>query len=471
MIIRDPTRLFLVVASSVVDNCAHADVASTMTGEELREHLRKTLDVKKIHALAAKYGVQERERKLLVFELVVALILSGGTHEGGRQYDVLRTYVENGAPRVRRGTFYAWFTEPLLGLVTELLDQAIALGQQQRKLLPGILGGVTDWRVFDSTTIRLDDALLDTFPGAGEYAALKIHKEWSVGTGNLVGYKISPAREHDSPHLIVDERRRGTGLLVDLGYASIERLEECERYDVKFVMRLKENWKPTVDRLVRGAAFPDAVEGGDFDALLDQDIIVLVGHAIDADVTVGRGVLKVACRLVGIPTPKGYCFFLTNLSRKTHGPHQVGDLYRVRWEIEVDNKVDKAGARLDEISARKPVSARILVLSTLLNTTIARTIVQSEKLAVVDAKKTPSTPASRPPLHPILLMRALASAHGTVTRLLLSDTSELPSWRKLMSRLRDFGSDPNWRRRPSVLDTIQGLTAPPIARRRSRAAA
>jgi hypothetical protein len=137
----------------------------------------------------AKYGIQERERKLDVFEFVVALILGGGTHEGGRQYDVLRTYVDNGAPRVVRGTFYAWFTEPRLKLLTDLLDRAIAIGQRQPKLLPGILGGVRDWRVFDSTTVRLDDALVDTFPGSGDYAALKIHKEWSVGTGNLIGYE------------------------------------------------------------------------------------------------------------------------------------------------------------------------------------------------------------------------------------------------------------------------------------------
>jgi putative transposase len=442
-----------------------------MTGDELREHLRETLDAKAIGELVETYGIQERERKLNVFELVVALILAAGTHEGGRQYDILRTYVDNGARRVVRGTFYGWFTEALLKLLTVLLDRAIAVGQRQAKLLPGILGGVTDWRVVDSTTVRLHDDLIDVFPGAGDYAALKIHKEWSVGTGNLVAYKITPAREHDSPHLVVDERRRGTGLLVDLGYASIERLAECEAYDVKFVMRLKENWKPTVDRLIRGATFRDAVEGADFDALLEEDIIVLDGQTIDADVTVGRGALSVRCRLVGIPTPKGYCFFLTNLSRKTHGPHQVGDIYRVRWEIEVDNKVDKAGARLDEISARKSVSVSILVLATLLNTTIARTIVQSEKLAVVAAKKDPSEPASRPPLHPILLMRALASADGTITRLILSDTPQLPEWRKLMSRLRDFGSDPNWRRRPSVLDRIQGLTAPPKVRRARRAAA
>lgn len=35
-------------------------------------------------------------------------------------------------------------------------------------------------------------------------------------------------------------------------------------------------------------------------------------------------------------------------------------------------------------------------------------------------------------------------AEMTINRLLQSDTPELPEWRKLMSRLRDFGSDPNW---------------------------
>src|SRR5579863_8153033 len=117
-----------------------------MDGDALREHLRETLDVVAIQELADKYGVQERERKLDVFEFVVALILSGGTHEGGRQYDILRTYLENGAAKVRRGTFYGWFTAPILGLLTELLTRAIAVGQRQRPLLPGVLGGVSDWR-------------------------------------------------------------------------------------------------------------------------------------------------------------------------------------------------------------------------------------------------------------------------------------------------------------------------------------
>ena len=48
---------------------------------------------------------------------------------------------------------------------------------------------------------------------------------------------------------------------------------------------------------------------------------------------------------------------LAELRREeTHSLLQVGDLCRVRWEIELDRNVEQAGATLDEISARKPVS-------------------------------------------------------------------------------------------------------------------
>jgi hypothetical protein len=430
--------------------------------------MRTVMPLDVIRALAVQYGVVERERHLDVVQLVIALVLSGGTHEGGRQYDTLRRYLENGAPPVVRGAFYAWFAPPLEALLVDLLGRAITVGQAQPKLLPGILRGVTDWRIFDSTTVKLPDELKDIFPGTGDYAAIKVHKEFSVGTGNLVAYQFSPARDHDSPFLTVDAARRGTGLLIDLGYASVARLGECETHDVRYVMRLKDNWKPKVDRLVRGTITREVSEGEEFDVLLEQDVLRLDGRAVDADVTVGCGKQTVRCRLIGIPTPKGYCFFLTNLARKTHGPKQVGDIYRVRWEIETDNKVDKAGARMDEIKARKDVSVRILLLASLLNTTIARTIVQSEKLANRKGRSAAES-ATRPPLHPLLLMRALATAHATVTQYLRDEPEQPADWGKLMGRLRLLGHDPNWRKRPSVLDTIQGLTAPPGRKRNAKA--
>jgi hypothetical protein len=168
--------------------------------------------------------------------------------------------------------------------------------------------------------------------------------------------------------------------------------------------------------------------------------------------------------LVGVPTPKGYCFFLTNVSRTTHGPLQVGDLYRCRWDLEVDNAVDKEGARLDEIGASKEASIRILPLASMISATLSRTIVQSEKLAIRKGKK-PGQPADRPPLHAIQVMKAMAVWYRRFAEMLLEPTASIFERNRTMGRLRSLAQDPNWRRKPSVLDVIQELTAPPVARK------
>ena len=291
-----------------------------------------------------------------------------------------------------------------------------------------------------------------------------------MGRGNLVTFHLSPAREHDNPHLTVDEARRRTGLLVDLGYASFDLLRRCKAHDVRYVIRLKESWKPRVDRIVRGALPADILKTGDLDILLGDHVLLRDGHAIDADVTVGRGESAVASRLVGVPTPKGYCFFLTNVPRRTHGPLQIGDIYRARWEIELDNKVDKTGARIDEITARKPTSVRILLLASLLNTTLARIIVQREKASILAAKADPSDPAKKPPLHATQVVRAMRVSHSAVLAVLSGVVPDKFEWNRIMGNIRSLGHDPNWRRRPSVLDVIQGLTAPPDRRRASKKA-
>src|SRR6185503_4859446 len=104
----------------------------------------------------------------------------------------------------------------------------------------------------------------------------------------------------------------------------------------------------------------------------------------------------------------------------------------------------------------------------LLHTTITRLIVHSEKLAIrKDSGR--DNPACRAPLHPILVTRALASLRDRIAGLVLDPAPRKQDWRALVDLIRHLGHDPNWRRRPSVLDTMQGLTAPPARRRRERA--
>jgi hypothetical protein len=275
-------------------------------------------------------SLQTRERKLDAVRLLRSMVIAASTGYGGRQADVMRLYLESGARPVVRGAFYSWFGDPLEAVMGSIRALALDYVARQRCDLPGWLGReVSDWVIVDSSTIKLCDELKAEYPGAGDYAALKVHKHYSVGIGATIDYHFSAARDHDSPHLLIDESWSGKGLLADLGYASLDMLSGCERHDVKYVLRLKENWKPKVQSITRGTVTRTFAKGTDLDFLLADETLRLDGKAIDAVVQIGG---RVTARLVAVHGPKGYCFYLTNLSPRT-GPRQVADLYRVRWEI------------------------------------------------------------------------------------------------------------------------------------------
>lgn len=404
-------------------------------------------------------GFEQRERKRDALKFLRAMLASAASPSGGRQADMMRTYFDNGGQKVARGSFYDWFGPPLEAVMQDLATRALAYVQTQEMDLPGILGCVKDWRIVDSMTVRLHDDLKPVYPGAGDYAALKLHKTLSVGLGTVVDYHLSPARDHDSPHLVLDESWRGMGLLVDLAYASMERLRECQRFGIRIIIRLKENWKPKVQRIVRGHLSKTFVPGTDLDLLLDNETLIL-GHAIDADVTVGQEAIPM--RLCGVFVPEhGYRFYLTNLPRSL-GPNQIADLYRVRWEIELNNKLDKSSHRLDEIDSRKPAAVNALVHATVISSMLVALIVHRHNVAVAKRCKDVRTEA---PLHHGLVARMLSTcAFRIADALELRGPEAAAQWEHLVEVIVHTGRDPNWRRKPSILDQLRGWKIMPSVR-------
>ena len=119
-------------------------------------------------------------------------------------------------------------------------------------------------------------------------------------------FHFSPAREPASRPLTSDESWRGCGFLADLGYASIQRLRACEAPDVRFVSRLKDNWKPKVDSSARGQVTGEFWPGTDLAALWEDETLVLDGrHGASAW---RRRQAPAASQAGGVQPPKGYCF-------------------------------------------------------------------------------------------------------------------------------------------------------------------
>jgi Transposase DDE domain len=366
-----------------------------MTGEDVRHVFEARLPRAALDRLCRQCGVIEGQRILDLGRLVRALVISAGTPGGAYQADVLRSYLEGEVPPVARSAFYRWFDEPLARFMAALAERAVAYARAPQVDLAGPLCAVTDWYIIDSTTVRVRDALREPFPGTGKYAAIKGHNVLAVGCGAPVRYHVSPTREHDSPPLTIDESWRGYGLLADLGYARSERLRGCEAHHVHFVIRLKDNWKPKVDYSARGQVPQTFFPGTNLDALLAEDILRRDGRAMDADVHVGGDKPPLPLRLSGVHTPKGDCFFLTNLP--------------------------PAGA-----------------------------------------------PRTEAPLHPrrLALPRAV-SCQSIAQAFDLQESEATQRWDKIAALLTHSGKDPNWRRRPSVLDQLRGWKRQPVVHRQS----
>jgi hypothetical protein len=344
-----------------------------------------------------------------------------------------------------------------------LADRARAYARAQQVDLAGPRCGVTDWDIVDATTVTVRDALRQECPGTGAYAAINVQKVLSVGCGAPVRSHVSPAREHDSRHLTIDAAWRGYGLLADLAYASRDRLRACETHGVRCGIRLQENWKPKVDDVARGQVTQEFLPGADCDALLEEETLVLAGHAIDADVPIGRGRRAVLLRLVGVQTPQGYGFFLTNLPPRL-GPRQVADLYRVRWEVELSIRLEKSVNRVDAIDTERPCTLKTRLPASRIASTVAALLAHTHH--VHTRPQQPGTPRLEAPLHPRRLALQLAvSCQSMAQAFALKGAEATQRWNTIAEWLTHSGRDPNGRRRPSVLDQLRGWQRQPLARK------
>jgi hypothetical protein len=166
-----------------------------------------------------------------------------------------------------------------------------------------------------------------------------------------------------------------------------------------------------------------------------------------------------------VHTPKGCGFFLTNVPPRV-GPRQVADLSRVRWEVERSIRLDTSVHRLDEVDAERPCSLKTLLHASRIASTIAALLAPTHNLQTRPTQA--GAPRTEAPLHPRHLALQLAVSYQAIAQAFdLRGAEATQRWDKIATLLTHSGQDPNWRRRPSVLDQLRGWTRHPVVRRAS----
>jgi len=148
----------------------------------------------------------------------------------------------------------------------------------------------------------------------------------------------------------------------------------------------------------------------------------------------------------------------------------VLDLYRVRWEIEQDNKLDKSCQQLDEVGARTGPAVRGLVHASIVASILICLVAHKHRLREAPPPRR-GAERTKPPIHPQTMARMVGTCADSIARALDLDGEEAEDeWDRLAELLYYNGCDPNWRTRPSVLDQLRGWRITPGRPRRQRAA-
>jgi putative transposase len=342
------------------------------------------LDPDVIAAQAEDMRLVERQRVHHAGLLIDALILSAlqrSTDTQGRWLDAQRTYESIGGARSGKTSFRN-NVRKLVPLMNRMLRRRLKkLAERTPDTeLRGRLMHFADVLVPDGCAFKLAAALSGVYAGTGTDAELKLHAVHSVRAGGAVSVEPSAGSTHDSDGFWPERWEKGALYLWDLGFESKERFIDATLAEAHVLQRLKSSsnpvvlasygptghGRPVVDDLGQALRIEEACASG----------VLHAQHVLDLDVCIrdanGRSIVA---RVVCVPYGGEDRYYLTTLPRALFTPHDIAELYRVRWEVERMFRGWRGALRLDEvIRLSHPKSIIAAVTASLLAATLAQDI-------------------------------------------------------------------------------------------------
>jgi hypothetical protein len=358
--------------------------------EKLARHVEQSvvamLDPDRIEAMAEDMRLFERKRVHHAGLVVCAFVLSAferSTDTEGRLLDARMTYEQLGGPPSGKGSFRR-MAHKLLPVWHQLVRRRLhALAQTAPEgEMRGRLATLTDVLIPDGCAFKLARALAGLYPGTGTVAELKLHAVYSVRTGASLEDKRTAGSTADTKTFWPQTWAKGALYLWDLGYQDNQRFVEATEAGAYVLQRLKDVSNPVVL-----ASYGPA--GEKLDVLHDDGTPVRIdeacefGHVhrqdvLDLDVVIGddkRLRRKVVARVVCVPYAGEDRYYLTTLPRALFSAHDLAELYRMRWEVELLFRQWRGAMRMDEVRRlSNPKSLDLAITSSLLAALLGRDI-------------------------------------------------------------------------------------------------
>lgn len=341
---------------------------------EVAASMQTLLDPERLQAIAEDERIVQKVRVHHLGLLACSLILSAyqrSTDTQGRWLDAQRLYEQLGGPSSSKTSFRTG-ARRCRRLFQMLVQRALkALAKSAPAPLRGRLAHFHDVLIPDGCAFKLAAALSGRYQGTGTPAELKLHTVYSVRVADALSVTPSSGKVHDSDGFWPDAWQKDALYIWDLGYQNNARFLDAHAAGAHVLQRLKDGANPVARYSYGPTGASRRLAHDDGRAMrLDEAITFGFVHkraVLDLDVELReedgrRAVVRVVC----VPFEGEDRYYLTTLPRAIFTPHDVAELYRIRWEVELFFRNWKGALRLDEVERlRHPESLDAAVYAAL----------------------------------------------------------------------------------------------------------
>jgi ADP-ribose pyrophosphatase YjhB (NUDIX family) len=354
------------------------------------------LEPERLAARAEDLRLKERDRVHHAGLVVNAMVLSAmqrSTDTDGRLLDARRTYEALGG-RCSGKTSFRNNVHQVVPLMQDVLRRRLeAMRAATRDVeMRGRLKAFSDVLIPDGCAFKVASALSNLYAGTSQPAELKLHAVYCVRAGGCTSVTLAPGSQHDSEGFWPTSWEKDALYLWDLGYVSHERFIDAVQGGAQVIQRLKEGMNP----VVLASYGPEGARRELFDEAgqrLRLQEACAFGHVhkqrvLDLEVQItDRHHRTVTARLVCVPFGGEDRYYLATLPRALFTPHDIAELYRIRWEVELFFRGWRGALRLDEVRRlQHPLSLQAVVLASLLAAVLAQQLsVGLDQLAAAQA--------------------------------------------------------------------------------------
>lgn len=381
--------------------------------------LEQALGETALHDTARKLGFFARLRAITPHRLILSLLLTLATQRVETLADLHRGFVATSGVAVTYKPFFNQLAKPAFArLMQAVLARLIKhLVLQVLVVTPGSpLAEFDDVLAHDSTEFRLPDWFQARFPGrypVKACAVAALHVTLSLRRDQPVRVQLTSQRAAAKLHRPHPTSLRKKLFLGDRAYADCLYVVDVAAAGGSCLVRATKRINPKIRGGYVGERAWEPACGAKFQAVLAQ----AAGQHLDLDVEFPRSrrrpkVCRVRLLALWNPQTQAHLLLLTNLPRERFSAAYLGELYALRWQVELLFKEWKSYANLHAFSTEKETIATGLIWAALAAAFLKRFCAHAT--AHVYPGTAISTRTTAMALGPLLaeVLRALARGRG-----------------------------------------------------------